>query len=137
MADIAKLSVGREAYYTRGLATDHEAYLSGHGESPGGWYGAGADSLGLQGEASPAGFQQMFEGRHPAVFLRRGPWGYIDGADPDVTGAHLRIGSLDELSESLTALSGCAGRRGGTRQARAVMLAELSPSARIGRSRVG
>jgi hypothetical protein len=35
VADIAKLSVGREEYYTRELATDHEAYLSGHGESPG------------------------------------------------------------------------------------------------------
>jgi conjugative relaxase-like TrwC/TraI family protein len=65
VADIAKLSVGREAYYTRELATDHEQYLSGHGESPGRWYGAGANSLGLQGEASPAGFQAMFEGRHP------------------------------------------------------------------------
>jgi conjugative relaxase-like TrwC/TraI family protein len=65
VADIAKLSVGREAYYTRELATDHEAYLSGHGESPGRWYGAGASSLGLAGEASPAGFRQMFEGRHP------------------------------------------------------------------------
>jgi conjugative relaxase-like TrwC/TraI family protein len=67
VADIAKLSVGREAYYTRELATDHEQYLSGHGESPGRWYGAGATSLGLQGEASPAGFQAMFEGRDPAT----------------------------------------------------------------------
>jgi hypothetical protein len=65
VADIAKLTVGREAYYTRELATDHEQYLSGHGESPGRWYGAGASSLGLQGEASPASFQWMFEGRHP------------------------------------------------------------------------
>jgi conjugative relaxase-like TrwC/TraI family protein len=65
VADIAKLSVGREEYYTRELATDHEAYLSGHGESPGRWYGAGATALGLQGEASLAGFQRMFEGRHP------------------------------------------------------------------------
>jgi hypothetical protein len=31
VADIAKLSVGREEYYTRELATDHEQYLSGHG----------------------------------------------------------------------------------------------------------
>jgi hypothetical protein len=61
VADIAKLSVGREEYYTRELATDHEQYLSGHGESPGRWYGAGATALGLQGEASPAGFRQMFE----------------------------------------------------------------------------
>jgi conjugative relaxase-like TrwC/TraI family protein len=65
VADVAKLSVGREAYYTRELATDHEQYLSGHGESPGRWYGAGATALGLQGEASPGGFQAMFEGRHP------------------------------------------------------------------------
>src|SRR5215211_4054898 len=45
VADIAKLSVGREEYYTRELATDHEQYLSGHGESPGRWYGAGASGL--------------------------------------------------------------------------------------------
>jgi conjugative relaxase-like TrwC/TraI family protein len=65
VADIAKLTVGREEYYTRELATDHEQYLSGHGESPGRWYGAGATSLGLKGEASVAGFQVMFEGRDP------------------------------------------------------------------------
>jgi TrwC relaxase len=67
VADIAKLSVGREEYYTRELATDHEQYLSGHGESPGRWYGAGARSLGLQGEASVAGFQAIFEGRDPTT----------------------------------------------------------------------
>jgi hypothetical protein len=67
VADIAKLSVGREEYYTRELATDHQQYLSGHGESPGRWYGAGADSLGVQGEASVAGFQAMFEGRDPTT----------------------------------------------------------------------
>jgi conjugative relaxase-like TrwC/TraI family protein len=67
VADIAKLSVGREAYYTRELATDHQAYLSGHGESPGRWYGAAASSLGLEGEASVAGFQAMFEGRDPTT----------------------------------------------------------------------
>jgi hypothetical protein len=67
VADIAKLSVGREAYYTRELATDHQQYLSGHGEAPGRWYGTGATSLGLQGEASPAGFQRMFEGRDPTT----------------------------------------------------------------------
>jgi conjugative relaxase-like TrwC/TraI family protein len=67
VADIAKLSVGREEYYTRELATDHEQYLSGHGESPGRWYGAGATALGLQGEASPASFRRMFEGRNPTT----------------------------------------------------------------------
>jgi TrwC relaxase len=67
VADIAKLSIGREEYYTRELATDHEQYLSGHGESRGRWYGAAADSLRLEGEASPAGFQAMFEGRDPTT----------------------------------------------------------------------
>jgi conjugative relaxase-like TrwC/TraI family protein len=67
VADIAKLSIGREEYYTRELATDHEQYLSGHGESPGRWYGASATSLGLQGEASPAGFRAMFEGCDPTT----------------------------------------------------------------------
>jgi hypothetical protein len=33
VADVAKLSVGREDYYLRELATDHEQHLSGHGES--------------------------------------------------------------------------------------------------------
>ena len=65
VADIAKLSVGREEYYLRELATDHQAYLSGHGESPGRWYGAGVTTLGLEGEASSAEFQAMFEGRRP------------------------------------------------------------------------
>jgi conjugative relaxase-like TrwC/TraI family protein len=65
VADVAKLAVGREAYYTRELATDHQAYLSGHGESPGRWYGAGARSLGQHGEASVEGFQRIFQGRHP------------------------------------------------------------------------
>jgi conjugative relaxase-like TrwC/TraI family protein len=65
VADVAKLAVGREDYYTRELAADHEQYLSGHGESPGRWYGAGSAALGLEGEASVTGFQRMFEGRHP------------------------------------------------------------------------
>jgi hypothetical protein len=67
VADIAELSVGREAYYTCELATDHQQYLSGHGESPGRWYGAGATTLGLQGEASPA---QPSGGGQPGGMLR-------------------------------------------------------------------
>jgi conjugative relaxase-like TrwC/TraI family protein len=67
VADIAKLSVGREEYYTREPATDHQTYLSGHGESPGRWYGAGANALGLEGEASVAEFEAMFEGRDPTT----------------------------------------------------------------------
>jgi conjugative relaxase-like TrwC/TraI family protein len=65
VADVAKLTVGREEYYTRELATDHEQYLSGHGESPGRWYGHGSAALRMEGEASVEGFRRMFEGRHP------------------------------------------------------------------------
>jgi conjugative relaxase-like TrwC/TraI family protein len=65
VADVAKLSTGREAYYTREIAQNHEEYLSGHSESPGRWYGAGAARLGQHGEASTEAFGRMFEGRHP------------------------------------------------------------------------
>ena len=92
VADIAKLSAGREEHYTRELATDHEQYLSGHGEPPGRWYGAGATSLGLQGEASVAGFQAMFEGRDPTTgelqgrvsWIASGPVGPGPQPDEDV-----------------------------------------------------
>ena len=65
VVDVAKLSAGREAYYTREIAENREEYLSGHGESPGRWYGAGAASLGQSGEASTEAFRRVFEGRHP------------------------------------------------------------------------
>jgi conjugative relaxase-like TrwC/TraI family protein len=65
VADIGKLAAGREDYYTREIADDHEAYLSGHGESPGRWYGAGAATLGQSGEASTEAFRRIFQARHP------------------------------------------------------------------------
>jgi hypothetical protein len=65
VVDVAKLSAGREDYYTREIAQNHEEYLSGHGESPGRWYGAGAACLGQCGEASTEAFRRIFEGRHP------------------------------------------------------------------------
>jgi HAD superfamily hydrolase (TIGR01549 family) len=39
-----------------------------------------------------------------AVFVQRGPWGYIHAADPGVAQAHLRVESLGELPERLTLL---------------------------------
>src|SRR5215216_6113527 len=59
--------MGREEYYSRELATDYQADVSGQGESPGRRYGAGAASWGLQGEVSRAGFQAMFEGQDPTT----------------------------------------------------------------------
>jgi conjugative relaxase-like TrwC/TraI family protein len=132
VADIAKLSVGREEYYTRELATDHEAYLSGHGESPGRWYGAGARSLGLQGEASVAGFQAMFEGRDPTTgeFLGR-PHGrnavpafdvvlrptksvsILYGLGDPATGRAVLQAHLSGLAEAVAYLDGHLGARRG------------------------
>lgn len=65
VADIAKLSAGREDYYVREVAENREEYLSGHGESPGRWLGRGAVALGQQGTASKEAFVRVFHGRHP------------------------------------------------------------------------
>jgi conjugative relaxase-like TrwC/TraI family protein len=65
VADLAKLSVGREDYYVREVAHNREEYLSGHGESPGRWYGAGATALGQEGTATTEAFKRIFEGCHP------------------------------------------------------------------------
>jgi conjugative relaxase-like TrwC/TraI family protein len=65
VADLAKLSLGREDYYLREIAENREEYLSGHGESPGRWYGAAAAELGQDGIASTEAFRRIFEGRHP------------------------------------------------------------------------
>jgi conjugative relaxase-like TrwC/TraI family protein len=65
VADIAKLSVGREDYYVREVAENREEYLSGHGESPGRWLGRAVAALGQQGAASTEAFVRMFHGRHP------------------------------------------------------------------------
>jgi FMN phosphatase YigB (HAD superfamily) len=40
-----------------------------------------------------------------AVFLRRGPWGYIHTMHPDSAKAHLRVNSLDDLPQHLQALT--------------------------------
>jgi conjugative relaxase-like TrwC/TraI family protein len=63
--DVAKLTAGREDYYLERLADDREEYLSGHGESPGRWYGRGARSLGMDGEATKEGFRRLIQGRDP------------------------------------------------------------------------
>src|SRR6266540_2577315 len=65
--DVAKLTAGREDYYLEKLADNREEYLSGHGESPGRWYGHGARSLGLDGEASKEGFRRLIQGRDPGT----------------------------------------------------------------------
>jgi conjugative relaxase-like TrwC/TraI family protein len=64
-ADLHKLSAGRADYYVREVARDHEEYLSGHGESPGEYLGAGSVALGKQGVCTEEEFRRLFAWRHP------------------------------------------------------------------------
>ncbi len=64
-ADLHKLSMGRQDYYVREIARDHEEYLSGQGESPGEWLGGSATALGMRGICSAEDFQRVFAWRHP------------------------------------------------------------------------
>ena len=73
VADLAKLSLGREDHYLREIAEIREEYLSGHGESPGRWYGAGAAALGQDGIASTEAFRRIFEGAPPRDRGAAGP----------------------------------------------------------------
>jgi conjugative relaxase-like TrwC/TraI family protein len=65
VADLHKLAVGREDYYTREIARNREEYLSGHGESPGVFHGGSARALGLDGECSPEAFKRLFAWQDP------------------------------------------------------------------------
>ena len=38
------------------------------------------------------------------VFLRRGPWGVVQGGWPEVARAHLRVATLSELPDALDRL---------------------------------
>jgi conjugative relaxase-like TrwC/TraI family protein len=64
-ADLHKLSAGRCDYYVREVARDHEEYLSGQGESPGEFLGAGSAALGKQGVCTEREFRRLFAWQHP------------------------------------------------------------------------
>jgi conjugative relaxase-like TrwC/TraI family protein len=66
-ADLHKLSAGRADYYVREVARDHEEYLSGQGESPGEFLGAGSKALGKSGVCSEQEFRRLFAWCHPTT----------------------------------------------------------------------
>ena len=39
-----------------------------------------------------------------AVFVRRGPWGWMHAEKPEIAQAHIRLNSLTELPEALAEL---------------------------------
>jgi conjugative relaxase-like TrwC/TraI family protein len=61
----AGLKAGQEDYWIRQIAESRCEYLSGHGESPGQWYGARAAALGLSGVAKDEQCRAMFAGKDP------------------------------------------------------------------------
>jgi conjugative relaxase-like TrwC/TraI family protein len=67
VADVAKLSAGRERYYLSEVAHTREDYYAGKGESPGRWVGPTAERVGLDGEVTNKAFQLAFDGRHPVT----------------------------------------------------------------------
>ena len=71
-ADLRKLSAGRCDYYVREVARDREEYLSGKGESPGEYLGAGSAALGKRGICSEEEFRRLFAWRHPDTGERLG-----------------------------------------------------------------
>jgi conjugative relaxase-like TrwC/TraI family protein len=69
VADVRRLTLAQERYYTRHLADSREEYYSGKGEAPGRWAGPGLHALGLaDGErVTPEAFGRMFHGQHPTT----------------------------------------------------------------------
>jgi hypothetical protein len=63
----AGLKAGQEDYWIRQIAESRCEYLSGHGESPGQWYGIRAAGLGLAGVAENEQCHAIFEGKHPII----------------------------------------------------------------------
>jgi conjugative relaxase-like TrwC/TraI family protein len=70
-----KITPGRVRYYTQTVASGLDDYLSGHGEAPGRWEGAGAKAAGLSGEATSEQIALLFESENPLHPLTGEPLG--------------------------------------------------------------
>jgi conjugative relaxase-like TrwC/TraI family protein len=66
---IGKLAAGPSAgrYYIEQVAQGREDYYAGDGEAPGGWHGAGAEALGLDGEVDEGGLSRLLSAEDPAT----------------------------------------------------------------------
>jgi len=101
MMSRAKITVGRAAYYTEVVAKGLDDYLSGAGETPGRWAGAGAAHEGISGVATPDQMQRLFESADPCHPLSGDPLGASyavrDGADK-VSGWDLTLSAPKSFS---------------------------------------
>src|SRR5215212_3669790 len=65
LLSIGKLVAGQERYYEQQVAQGRDDYYAGEGEAPGRWMGAGAATLGLEGEVNAEAFAALIAGRDP------------------------------------------------------------------------
>jgi conjugative relaxase-like TrwC/TraI family protein len=118
-ADLHKLAVGREHYYTREIARNREEYLSGHGESPGIYHGGAAAALGLEGECSPEAFKRLFGWQDPRTGqqLGRGPRADVMPAWDLVFRPHKDVSVLYALGDQHTGAAVAEAHQAGVRAA--------------------
>jgi conjugative relaxase-like TrwC/TraI family protein len=62
---ISKLTPGQEGYYERSVAPALDDYYAGRGESPGVWFGRGAELLELEGVVEDGELGKLVRGLHP------------------------------------------------------------------------
>lgn len=109
----AKITLGRAAYYTEVVAKGLDDYLSGAGEAPGVWAGAGAAFEGIAGVVDAVQMQRLFESADPCHPLSGLPLGasYVlrDGVDR-VSGWDLTLSAPKSFS-TLWAVAGPELRR--------------------------
>jgi conjugative relaxase-like TrwC/TraI family protein len=119
VADLHKLAVGREGYYTREIARNREEYLSGHGESPGVFHGGSARALGLDGECSPEAFKRLFSWQDPRTGeqLGRAPRADAMPAWDLVFRPHKDVSILYGLGDARTSREVAAAHQAGVRAA--------------------
>jgi len=99
----AGLKAGQEDYWIRQIAQSRCEYLSGHGETPGRWYGARAAAAGLSGVALDAQCHAIFEGKDPVTGEQLAQPRWV--ADPR---SKLPSGPLAERVQALAAERGIA-----------------------------
>ena len=101
MLSRAKITVGRAGYYTEVVARGLDDYLSGAGEAPGRWCGAGASVEGVRGEVTAEQMAALFESAdacHPVTGAPLGA-GYRVGDGRDkVTGWDLTVSAPKSFS---------------------------------------
>jgi conjugative relaxase-like TrwC/TraI family protein len=119
VADLHKLAVGREDYYTREIPRNREEYLSGHGESPGVFHGGSARALGLEGECSPEAFKRLFAWQDPRTGqqLGRAPRADAMPAWDLVFRPHKDVSILYALGDEATGRRVAAAHQAGVRAA--------------------